>query len=76
MTRTHTLLDYRYIPDIANTEDYPWREYKGGGGGEGGRAKIPPLEVSLLMGSEVKFNYEILQGTDCFRLTSLHQLSN
>lgn len=32
---------------IANTEDYPWREYKVGRGVE---AKIPPLEDSLLMG--------------------------
>ena len=34
MTGTHTLLDYRYIPDIADTEDYPWREYKPGGEGK------------------------------------------
>ena len=47
MTRTHILLDYRCIPNIANTEDYPWREYKVGRGVE---AKIPPLEASLLMG--------------------------
>ena len=47
MTRTHILLDYRCIPNIANTEDYPWGEYKVGRGVE---AKIPPLEVSLLMG--------------------------
>ena len=33
--------------NVANTEDYPWREYKVGRGVE---AKIPPLEVSLLMG--------------------------
>lgn len=45
--RTHILLDYRCIPNIANTEDYPWREYKVGRGVE---AKIPPLEDSLLMG--------------------------
>lgn len=43
MTRTHILWDYRYIPNMANTEDYPWREYKVGRGGGG--AKIPPLEV-------------------------------
>ena len=24
MTRTHILLDYRCIPNIANTEDYPY----------------------------------------------------
>lgn len=72
MTRTHILLEYRYIPNIANTEDYPWREYKVGRGLE---AKIPPLEVLLLMGSELNwFNYEILQRTDNFCLTSLHQL--
>lgn len=47
MPRTHILLGYRYIGIILCISYIGCREYKVGRGVE---AKIPPLEVSVLIG--------------------------
>ena len=71
MTRTHILLDYRCIPNIANTEDYPWGEYKVGRGVE---AKIPRLALSFIIDEREQISnspYACLRHTSKFH----HQAS-